>query len=509
MVNITRKAVLAMLNYWRSHSDYQEFVRSQFRPIALLANPLPDPQVLEYADIISKLYILDTDRLKYVLAHCYSYTGRPAEQQPEIFRTYILMQHLHIPVSDWIHKLNCNFVLRTACGLREGEVPSIASFYSFIERIDGPKVQPRIKKFLSKPRKKLKKGEKLPPKHPGITSKLKDQIMKGRRFNNPTDDILNEILSIPVRKSLEFGLFNNHVNVNGDGTCVHTGASHYGMKICECQSKGIYDCDCPRRFSDPSATWGWDSHNEKYYYGYTGYFLSTYNKANKVDLPLYIRTVEAKRHDSVSAIVALPGFRDLYPELTIDSFISDSASDNYATYELLEHWDINAIIALNKTALGNSKYPVPIKHEGGVPICPASYKMVNWGSNKKDRSRNKWRCPRACKKGENKPERCSECDSCSPSPYGRVVYTKLEWDPRLFCRVPRSSVQWKELMKERSAAERVNNRILNNYQVEKMPRRGKKRISFFIMIAAINIHLDAQLKKLSADGSFDLFRDVI
>ena len=223
-------------------------------------------------------------------------------------------------------------------------------------------------------------------------------------------------------------------------------------------------------------------------------------------MPLYIRIVAAKRHDSVSALAALPGFRDLYPELSIKAFISDSASDNYATYELLEHWNISAVIALNKTNEGNNKYPVPIKHDNGTPICPAGHKMSNWGFNKKDRCRIKWRCPRACRK--DKPELCSECDSCSPSSYGRVVYTKQEWDPRMFCRIPRGSKLWKDTMKERTAAERVNNRILNDYQVEKMPRRGKKRISFFIMIAAINIHLDAQLKKMKSTGVFDMKRDI-
>ena len=63
-------------------------------------------------------------------------------------------------------------------------------------------------------------------------------------------------------------------------------------------------------------------------------------------------------------------------------------------------------------------------------------------------------------------------------------------------------------MKERTAAERINNGILNDYGVEKSRTRGKKRIFFFTMIAAINIHLDAQLKVMKAIGSPDLLRDI-
>ena len=58
-------------------------------------------------------------------------------------------------------------------------------------------------------------------------------------------------------------------------------------------------------------------------------------------------------------------------------------------------------------------------------------------------------------------------------------------------------------MKERTAAERVNNRVLHHYGLENSKMRGKKRISFFATIAAFNVHLDAQLAKLKASASFN------
>ena len=215
------------------------------------------------------------------------------------------------------------------------------------------------------------------------------------------------------------------------------------------------------------------------------------------------RIVDAKRHDSVSAIVALAEFRDLFPEFIIRSFMSDSASDNYATYELLHHWDINAIIALNKTNKGYNKYPSPMAFDSnGAPICPNGHMMVHNGFCGKDRCRIKWRCPRVMGKATAGPA----CDSCSKSAYGRVVYTKPEWDLRLFSRIPRGSEQWKQLMKQRTACERVNDRILNDYGVEKTKHRGKNRIAFFVLAAAVNIHLDAQIKFARAKAGFDLLR---
>ena len=58
-------------------------------------------------------------------------------------------------------------------------------------------------------------------------------------------------------------------------------------------------------------------------------------------------------------------------------------------------------------------------------------------------------------------------------------------------------------MKSRSSIERINDRVLHDYGIENACSRGKKRISFAVTIAATNIHLDIQLKFLSADGLFD------
>lgn len=490
-----------MLGFWRSHSHYQKFVVHELSSIAHV-NP---HALFEYESCISKLYILNLDELKNIIARLYSFTGRPSHSQPEIFRSLILMNHLGIPLDKWIAKLVNNSVLRTICGFTLNNVPAIASYYDFINRIIKLDERPRLKNKKRKPSKKIGKGKKLPPKHPNIVSKLVDKVLGGRRLNSRPELILQKIFAdVCVKQSISLGLVNQTVSISGDGTCIKTGASSFGVKTCECNKSGNYHCDCPRKFSDPNATWGWDSHKEQWFYGYTGYFISTYNKVLKLDLPLYLRLVDAKRHDSISAVVALAEFRDLYPYLNIDTFISDSASDNYATYELLNNWVINAVIALNSHNKGNFKYPPYLSiDENGVPICPGGNKMIAHGFCGKDRCRLKWRCPRVL----GKVEACSACGNCSKSAYGRVIYTKPSWDLRLFTKIPRGSERFKLKMNERTAAERVNNRILNNYGIENSKARGKKRISFFTTIAGFNIHLDAQLAKLKSDKMFD-FRHI-
>ena len=486
-----------MLGHWRPHADYQQFVLDQ-----LCFKFRFDPgSLLEYRDIISKLWIFNTDLLYEAMLPCYSPLGRPAIFQPEIFRVFIAMVHLRIPMRNWVSKLENNFVLRTICGLRRSEIPPIGAFYDFVSRIVRIDERPKLKSFKRKPRKKLKQGEKLPPRRPGVVAKIVKAVKKGKRLNHRPELILQKIFAVVVRESVKLGLVGETFSASGDGTCIPTGASSYGKRVCECKSNGIYNCDCKRKFSDPNATWGWDSYNECYFYGYMGYFLSTYNKDLRIDLPVYIRLVEGRRHDSISAVVALAEFRNLHPELTMDTFISDSASDNNATYELLDFWGIDAVIALNKTNSGNFWYKSEVKvNDNGVPICAAGYKMVYSGKCVEvHRSRYKWRCARVVKGAE----RCAACDGCSPKEYGRVFYTPFDNDLRLHPNIPRHSAEYKLKMNERTAAERINNTILNTYGVEDSKTRGKKRISFFTTMAAINIHLDAQLAVLSAKKIFD------
>jgi hypothetical protein len=359
---------------------------------------------------------------------------------------------------------------------------------------------------VPKPKLKLKKGEKLPPKRPGIVEKIVSNFLKdeerfcGHLARRPERFLQKIFARVAVDKSVELGIISDSLSASGDGTCIETGASPYGKKVCNCVENGIYNCTCDRKFSDPNANWGWDSHKERSFYGHTGYFISTYNKDLKLDLPLYLRLVQASRHDSVSAVFSLIEFRELYPNLHMDTFISDSASDNYATYRLLNHWDINAVIALNTKNKGNFQYPPALRiDDKGTPICPGGRKMIFNGPCK-GRCRLKWRCPRVA--GGLNP--CDACETCSPSHYGRVFYTKPEWDLRLFTNIPRGSKSWKDKMKQRTAAERVNDRILNDYGIEGAPTRGKKRISIFVTLAAINIHLDAQLKELRRRSLFNL-----
>ena len=388
-----------MLGLWRSHSDYQKFLVENL----LSVYSSDQKRVSQYASILTKLYLLDLDRIKSLVSEVYSRPGAPARLQPEIVRSFILMSHLNeSSISNWVAKLKADSLLALMIGVAPDAVPEVGNHYGLMDRMwlanpNSPD-QDSIHAFRRKPRKKLAKNQKLPPRHPGIIQKFVDLALQDKSFEHRPERLLQQIFAeVAVKPSADAGLLGNTsaLVIAGDGTCINTGASPYGVKICSCASQGIYNCECPRRYSDPRARWGWDSYHETWFFGYTGYFLSVYNSDLKTDLPVYLRLLDASRFDGVSAIVALAEFRKLYSEFTVDLFLGDSAHDNYATYHLLNAWHIKPIIALNSKNIENAKYPGTMTlNENGIPICLEGITMINDGFLK-DRCRIKWRCPLA------------------------------------------------------------------------------------------------------------------
>ena len=485
-----------MLGTWRSHAEYQSYLIENVLPIYASDRK----RVEYYSTALSKLYILDLDTIKPLLEPLFSNTGTPSNQQPEIIRSFILMTELkEHSIPDWVDKLKSDALLCHMVGVSQDDVPGVGSHYDFIDRVwlENPDIEEKrrdsLHPFKRKPRKKLGKNQKQPPRHPGIIQKFVDLALQGKTFESRPEKLIQQIFAkVAVEPSAKKGLLGDtqKLATSGDGTCIETGSNPYGVKVCNCVENKIYNCDCWRKFSDPEARYGWDSYHEVWFYGHCGYFLSVYNRDLKCDLPIYLRMVQAQRFDGVSAIVALAEARKLYPQFTFERFYGDCAHDNYPTYQLLNDWHIKAIIPLNEKNKGNFKYQPSIEvDKNGRPICMGGFSMVPV-EFQEDRCRIKNRCP--LKLG--KIDSCSCKDKCSTSDYGRTIYTKPEWDLRLFTAIPRGSYEWKEEMKNRTTSERVNKRILNDYKLEQTRARGKKRWCWWLTVDSINIHLDAQIK---------------
>jgi hypothetical protein len=483
---------LFMLCYWEPHEDYQK----KFLLNLILFSEMEKSRVVSMDKPFSKLYLFNLDNLLPIIKHLYSDTGRPAKNQQGIIRSLVLMldsnQH---SITSWAPKVASDRLLCAACGFEFGKAPSYVSYYDFINRLwlashkEHIKRKLKPKSFYTKPRIKLKAGQKLPPKHSGVVAKLAFLAERGKLREERPEKIFQEFLArCIVDKSAQMGILGNvkKLSIAMDGSCYNSGASHTGVKICDCKSKGIYNCKCPRRYSDPDARWGWDSYHEQYFYGDT--LFSTTASDSPYDLPVYLRIAQATRHDSILTVFALNEVRRLYPEMTFKNFLADGAMDNYATYRLLNKWDMIPYIPLDTNARIDYVKPHPgilCFDDDRNPIClggiPYQYAGRSFPKGIKYRCWFDYH-------GIEKP--CC----CTTSPYGRTIYIKPDYDPRLFPPVPRTTEAFKDKFKTRTSVERSNKRILVDYNVEAGKCRSSKHRFVRATFAVVNIHLDAWLK---------------
>ena len=476
-----------LLGHWRTHEQFQRWLEEKL--LAFL--PTLEGQIRFYADILEKVYLLNLDRLLPLVMNRYSFTGRPAKNQPEIFRALVVMIHLKEGITSFVERLKAHPLLAAACGFEPDSVPGVGTFYDFLDRFwmeDEPsKVlrEPRRKK-----RRKPKGGEKLPDEDTSYIGGLVNKVLEGYSFEGP-ETLLQKILAeCAVKPSLDFGLCGEGRKLvfAGDGAPLETGASPRGKRVCSCKEQGIYQCSCPRLHTGPTANWGWDSYHERWFYGHTLYPITAAGSAN--DLPLLLHLTQASRHDSGTFVVTYAQLRQVYPELVFASALLDSAHDAYEIYRLLNAHGIEPFIDLNKRRGQKQKISAFEVNDLGKPVCLAGSEMAHYGVDKK-RQRIKWRCPMY-----RQPNQCPKKQVCSPSAYGRVVYTKPCNDPRLFTKTPRGSKVWKKSYARRTSVERTIKRILVDYDIESLRFRAEKRWFWSASLAAINMHLDAQVAAL-------------
>ena len=488
-----------MLIHWQSHQEYLNFLHeTKIHPDSSQRTRLR----LEFGPVREKLCLLDLDPVMEYLSAFYSPVGRPAKNQVQIIRSLILMVMLGFTsLAAWLRKLKADSLPAVLIGCDPDSLLPPGSYFDLMNRLRAQSRESRRsgrkdlfpKHKNGKPSKKPGRGKKLPNRHSGITDRLAAYALKHEDFPFHYEERLQHLFRFAaILPSLTDGLIPaDGLTLSGDGTCVHSHASPYGHKVCNCMENGISHCSCKRHFSDPDAHWGWDSDEEVFYFDHTLYMLCSHNARYGVDLPPHIRFLDARRNDSVSAIVSLREFRTLNPDIPVRDICLDVAHDNYATYGLCRKWMIRPFIDLNSNRGRPDSIPDSISiDKDGTPLCMAGFRMVNWGYCRQKHSR-KWRCPPVCGRVDSCP--CKE--KCSSSPYGRCVYAKPDRDIRLYTPVPRGTGEYKEIYSNRTSCKRVNNRVLNDYHLHDMGIHTRKWYSFFTMIICICIHLDARLKK--------------
>lgn len=485
-----------MLRNWQQHETYQSILLKKLA-IYLLTQK---SRLEGLSKSISKLFLLNLDNLLQIIKPLYPDLGRPAKNQQGIIRFLVLMlDDQEHSITKWSKKVACDPLLFDICGFDSPNAPSVASYYDLLVRFwlashkKHLSRKVKLKRFAGKPRKKLKANEKLPTRHPGILKKLVTRALEGRLPDFRPEKILQEFLArCIVDVSLDMGILgsSNALSTAFDGSPYYSGGSHYEVKVCDCVSKGIYNCTCPRRFSDPDAKWRWDSYREQWFFGDTLFNVTAAD--SHYDLPIFMRIVQASRHDSITTVFALRDIHNLYPNIKFKNFLADGAMDKYPIYDLVNHYGLVPFIPLNeRTELKqNVQHPgVLCYDDNDNPICHGGIPYHDCGYSKP--KGQKYRCWFAAN-GQEPPKECR----CSESPYGRTIYLKPDDDPRLFPPVSRGSKEFKDVLKRRTTVERTNKRLFIDYKIESGKSQSSKMRFTLATFAAINIHLDAWIKHL-------------
>ena len=478
-----------MLAHISSVWEYRDF-------LALNLNYL-DPSQLKllkskYKSALSKLRKLDPSLASDILFPLYSFTGRPAIDPAILIRSFVLMNHLkYVSIHQWCDDLKSDSLLQYLVGTFDP--PNFASHYDFIDRL--PHFHAQLddllpKGYFSKKTSKDKpaKGEKLINFTKEDTRSICDKYKNGAEFDRDRlmftlQSLFNAIAVIP---SLDLGFVDPaNSTLSGDGSALHIHSSPYGHKVDEAP-----DPDNNYRYSAPDADFGWDSDEERFYFGFTFYNISFHNPSKHIDLPVFITLEKASRHDALTCVSATAQMLDINPDLKPKYMCLDSASDSNSIYQFFQDKNIIPLIDHNKRRKSENSENSKMVDSNGVPICQYNQPMVNDGYDH-TRYRRKYRCP--LKRG--KIDSCPFADTCSTSSYGRVIYIKdKDNEPRLRGPILHGSPQWKEIYKNRTSTERVNNTTLNTYRLHKMHIRNGAKHSFFAIIAGINMHLDAWIK---------------
>ena len=130
--------------------------------------------------------------------------------------------------------------------LTKSGIHQVGSYYDIINRIwlQNPELEYEFNHFLHnfkrKPSKKLGNNKKQPPRHLGIIQKFVDLALESKSFDSRPEILMQQIFAkIGVAPAAKKGLYGDtrKLAVSGDGTCVNSGGSNYGIKECDCVKK--------------------------------------------------------------------------------------------------------------------------------------------------------------------------------------------------------------------------------------------------------------------------------
>ena len=535
----TRKEVRML----ESHYNYLSRLVKGLHKLAA-SDPFAADRILQLLEIILLLSELDLEPARPILQACYSnHAGGKKPKDPVcMFRCMILMAACGFTsYKAWAEHLKGHPELILLAGFEPDAKPHTplappakATFYDFQHRLLDGKYRracehysPPSQRFKGtrerfsrnlKKEKKLRKlseqkqldadGEKKVQQRCRIALDTMRQKLP-RDFLNILEELLMHCAVIPSAFKGILGDL-SQLDLCGDASLLASQASSSGRPSCQCKKQGEAKCECPRIYSDPEATWGWDSYKKTWVFGYKLHVMSTIVDGR--DLPLHLSIEPAHYHDCVMGVEATSRFYKLLKKYLPESgwryLIFDKGYDALYFYKLLMQLDAIPIIPLSKTVLTPQTSDGIELDEQGVPLCPGKAPMRLHCYNKKTFSQT-FNCP-AKRPGRTngkavfklRMERCPLNCLCEPhSIMGPIVHLSCAENPRLNPPLPRSSASFKKAYKKRTSSERFFSLVTEHGKLGHRPYRRKHFFALGALVRAIGSHARVWVKKRYQDTS--------
>lgn len=461
--------------------------------------------LVRHAAAVLVLWYLDLEPARPILQRCYAPSPRGGQPRDPVVMLRCLLLAILVgqpSLNKWAADLKGSRVLRILAGLGDDPPPGVGTFYDFLHRLhDGParkscehvvapsEAERRRARTPRNPKRRPKKAAKGKQKHArgprnarrgrrpddgtpqaepdtrAATDRLVAQLEQADRLDNPRDLLtrLGEILvEVALVESAQKGLLGDlgAIVAGGDGSPLRTGANRHGKRVCD---HGRFDrCDCAKRYTDPDAEWGWDSHRNVWFFGHHFYEVSCSTGGH--DLPLALWLDPGDGSDYTASVRALDRLRKTLRtrEITdgwrLSHFIADSGHDAEAIHRYLVGLGIKPVIPLKTAARATHPTRADVQlSERGVPLCQAGVEMAHWGTAGKGRT--SFLCPVKANKLATCPLAPSEQPDwhCRPDlKWGPTTVVAVDDNPRLFPAIPRHTATYERLYNLRSGTERSN-----------------------------------------------------
>jgi hypothetical protein len=412
--------------------------------------------------------------------------------------------------------------LAQIAGFEPFHTPAAATFYDFIDRLeDGPYTPPcahhvrlsRLRKGRHRRHLKQEKTERhaaksaAPSQADSLSERLAKDLWATSEQPRPQELLkrLEDLLfTCGVLPSAQRGVLGDlqALVLCGDSATLPTGASPHGRPTCDCRAQGLFRCDHERFYRDPTATWGYDSYRDTYFFGHRYFQHCVVTEDHS--LPVQVLIEPAHHTDFTMGPTSLDRWlktaADHQLAMHVRAAVYDSGQDALGIYRFVQAKHIAPVIALNPR---RAEHPSPTGtakqvSDQGVPLCPAGLPMRRHSYNPK-RSRLSYNCPvkRPTRQDGQvqwvtHAEACPRQMLCQPdTQMGPVVYVRTTDDPRLYPPIPRDSANFKALMARRTGCERSNSLKKVTYRLGERPCRSATH--FLVRLYLVSLLEHAQV----------------